>query len=124
MERRAWVLVQGAVCHVCNRLTLGARLFTSRKPVERPLDILRQERGRDRLALLACCLRLTHYRLALRTGAVPISRTTGLAWSGSAHDHTGRFIFFFPLWQSRYKADLVSGERSLLTRVTHVTSTR
>jgi len=120
MPRRPRVLVEGAVYHVYNRLARGAEVFAKRKPAERFVQTLERARDRDGLTILAWCVMSNHYHLAVRTGAVPLSRTMGFVQARFGQDHNRRAGEAGPLWQSRYKAKLVSDERHLAQLVAYI----
>jgi REP element-mobilizing transposase RayT len=120
MPRRPREFVEGAVYHVYNRFARGAEVFGKRKAAERFLDTLVRARDRDGLTILAWCLMSNHYHLAVRVGAVPLARTMGFVQARFGQDHNRRSGAAGPLWQSRYKAKLVTDERYLTQLVAYV----
>jgi putative transposase len=120
MPRRPRELVEGAVYHVYNRCARGAEPFAKRKAAERFLETLERARDRDELTILAWCLMTNHYHLAVRTGAVPLSRTLGFVQASFGQDYNRRTGAVGPLWQGRYKAKLVRDERYLMQVVAYV----
>ena len=120
MPRRPREFVEGAVYHVYNRCARGAEPFAKRKPAERFVETLEHARDRDGLTILAWCVMSNHYHLAVRTGAVPLSRTMGFVQARFGQDLNRRTGEVGPLWQSRYKAKLVSDERYLAQLVAYV----
>lgn len=120
MPRRPREFVEGAVYHVYNRVGHGAEPFAKRKAAERFLDTLARARERDGLTILAWCLLSNHYHLAVRAGAVPLARTMGFVQARFGQDLNRRTGAAGPLWQSRYKAKLVSDERYLTQLVAYV----
>jgi REP element-mobilizing transposase RayT len=75
------VFVEGGIYHVYNRFARGAELFAETEEAISFLEILRKARDRDGLTVLAWCLMSNHYHLALRAGAIPLSRTVGYVQS-------------------------------------------
>ena len=120
MPRRPREFVEGAVYHVYNRCARGAEPFAKRKAAERFVDTLARARDRDGLTILAWCLLSNHYHLAVRAGAVPLARTMGFVQQRFGQDYNRRTGAAGPLWQSRYKAKLVSDERYLMQLVAYV----
>ena len=120
MPRRPRELVEGAVYHVYNRCARGAEPFAKRKAAERFVETLERARDRDGLTILAWCLMSNHYHLAVRTGAVPLSRTMGFVQARFGQDYNRRTGAAGPLWQSRFKARLVRDERYLTQLVAYV----
>jgi REP element-mobilizing transposase RayT len=120
MPRRPREFVEGAVYHVYNRCARGAEPFAKRKPAERFVETLERARDRDGLTILAWCVMSNHYHLAVRTGAVPLSRTMGFVQARFGQDLNRRTGEAGPLWQSRYKAKLVSDERYLAQLVAYI----
>ena len=120
MPRRQRVFVEGAIYHVYNRCARGAEPFTDDGEAERFIDLLVQARDRDGVTFLAWCLMSNHYHLALRAGAIPLARTMAHIQSRFGSQHNRRQRISGPLWQSRYKAKLIDGERYLLQLITYV----
>jgi REP element-mobilizing transposase RayT len=104
------VFVEGGLYHVYNRFARGAEIFRIGDEPERFLDLIREARDRDGLAILAWCLMSNHYHLAVRAGAVPLARTMGFVQARFGQAHNRRWRSSGPLWQSRYKAKLVEGD--------------
>ncbi len=120
MPRRPRVFVEGAVYHVYNRFARGAEVFGKRKAAARFLEILARARDRDGLTILAWCLMSNHYHLAVRVGPVTLARTMGYVQGRFGQDHNRRSRSAGPLWQSRYKAKLIDGERYLTQLIAYV----
>lgn len=116
MPRKPRVFVEGGIYHVYNRFGSGESVFSDPDEAVEFLDLLRFVKKRDEWTIFAWVLMSNHYHLAVRSGAVPISR--GL------HDLQGRFSQRFnrrrrrtgPLWQSRYHARPVN-QQGYLDRV-------
>ena len=107
MPRRPRVFVEGGMYHVYNRFARGAELLAEPEEAVAFLEILRKARDRDGLTVLAWCLMSNHYHLALRAGAIPLSRTVGYVQSRFGQGYNKRHGSSGPRWQSRYKARLV-----------------
>jgi putative transposase len=120
MPRRPRQLVEGGVYHVYNRLARGARVFAKRKAAERFVATLERARDRDGLTILAWCVLANHYHLAVRCGAVPLSRSIGFVQARFGQDYNRRSGEAGPLWQSRYKAKLVRDEGYLQQLVAYI----
>jgi len=111
MPRRPRVFVDGAVYHVYCRFARGVKALAAVADAEDFLEVLRAVKKRDGLVILAWCLMPTHYHLAVRTGTVPLWRTLRVLQGRFAMRFNRRHRALGPLWQSRYKAKLVSDDR-------------
>jgi putative transposase len=120
MPRRPRVFVEGAVYHVYNRFAQEATLFSDRGAAERFLDLLSAAHDRDGLTVLAWCLMANHYHLALRTSAVPLARAIGGVQARFGQGHNRRTGSKGPLWQDRYQAKIVRGERHLMQLIAYI----
>lgn len=120
MPRRARVVIEGAVAHLSNRFARGEASFAFAADAERFVEPVRQARHRDGLTVLAWCLMSNRYHLAVRIGPVPLGRTMGVLQSRFAADLNRRRRSSGPVWQSRYKAKIVSDERHLLQLIAYV----
>ena len=107
MPRRSRVFIEGGIYHVYNRFARGAEIFREGDEAERFLGLLRKVRDRDGLTFFAWTLMSNHYHLALRTGAIPLSRTMGYVQARFGQSYNLRRKSSGPRWQSRYKARLV-----------------
>ena len=107
MPRRRRVFVEGGIYHVYNRFARGAELLKDEEDASRFLAFLRRARDRDGLTVFAWCLMSNHYHVALRAGAVPLSRSMGYVQARFGQSFNRRRRSTGPLWQSRYKAKLV-----------------
>ena len=107
MPRRPRIFVEGGIYHVYNRFARGADLLAEEDEASRFLDFLRRARDRDGLTVFAWCLMSNHYHLAMRAGAVPLSRSMGHIQARFGQSFNRRERSSGPLWQSRYKAKLV-----------------
>jgi len=120
MSRPERVFVEGVVVHVYNRLARGERVFDDEGDARAFVDLLREVAKRDELTVLAWCLMGNHYHLAVRTGAVPLSRPMrSLQRRTTRHVNLRRRVYG-PLWQGRYRAKLVLDERYLLQLIAYI----
>ena len=74
------------------------------------LDLLRELKQRDDLQIFAWCLLSNHFHFAVRTSAVPLSRTMRTLQGGYARAFNLRWQRSGPLWQSRYQTRLVDSQ--------------
>ncbi len=116
MPRRPRVFVEGGTYHVYNRFASGEGVFADPEEAAKFVELLRFVKRRDGWTVFAWTLMSSHYHLAIRSRAVPISH--GL------HHLQGRFSQRFnrsrrrtgALWQSRYQAKTIN-EQTYLDRV-------
>jgi REP element-mobilizing transposase RayT len=120
MPRRPRIDVEGAVYHVYNRLARGEAVFAEKGEAPRFVELLRKVRDRDGLTILAWCLMPNHYHLALRTGPVPLARSLAFVQARFSSGHNRRRRLAGPLWQSRYKAKLVTDPPAVLRLIAYV----
>ncbi len=111
MPRRPRVLIEGGLYHVYNRFARGEAIFADPREVGNFLDIFREVKKRDGLTLYAFCVLSNHYHFAMKTSAVPLSRTMRHLQWGFSRAFNLRMGRTGPLWQSRYKAKLVEDEQ-------------
>lgn len=107
MPRKPRIFVEGGIYHVYNRFTNGDPVFQSPDPCQEFLDILRIVKARDGLSIFAYCLMSNHYHLALRTGAIQLSRSMRTLNGRFSLRYNLKHQRYGPLWQGRYKARLV-----------------
>ena len=120
MPRRPRVEVEGAVYHVYNRLARGEAVFSDEREAQRFVELLHRVRERDGLTILAWCLMSNHYHLALRTGPVPLARSLAYVQARFSSGYNRRRRLAGPLWQSRYKAKLVTDPQTVLRLIAYV----
>jgi len=110
----------GAIYHVTARGNEQRAIFRDDLDRREYLDRLGHYRERFRFQLLAYCLMTNHVHLAVRSGAVPLSRVmAGLQssytqWFNRRHARVGH------LFQGRYKAFLVQEDRYLLALIRYI----
>ena len=103
--------LEGGVYHVYNRFARGEEVFADPEAAQHFVEMTRHARRRDGFVLHAWCLMSNHYHLALKTSAVPLSRTMHALQGGFARWFNQRDRRTGPLWQSRYQARLVDDEQ-------------
>jgi len=116
MARKPRVFVEGGTYHVYNRIASGETIFANPERALELIELLRLVKERDGWTVFAWCVMSNHYRLAIRSSAVPIS--------SGMHTLQGRFSRRFnrsqfrtgTLWQSRYHARPIN-EAAYLDRV-------
>jgi REP element-mobilizing transposase RayT len=82
--------------------------------------ILAEIKRQDHLAVLAWCLMPSHYHLVMRTGTVPLWRSMRLIQGRFAKSFNRRHGVVGSVWQGRYKAKLIVGERYLQQAIVYV----
>jgi len=111
MPRAPRILIEGGLYHVYNRFARGEEIFSDPEEAIEFLDLLRDLKHRDDLQIFAWSLLSNHYHLAVRTSAVPLSRTMRTLQGGFSKAFNRRWGRTGPLWQSRYQARLVDSQR-------------
>ena len=84
MPRAPRILIEGGLCHVYNRLARGEEIFADPEEVIAFFVLPRELKQRDDPQLLSWCLLSNHYHIAVRTSAVPLSRTVRTPQGGFA----------------------------------------
>ena len=75
MPWRKRVIIEGGLYHVYNRFARGEDVFSDAEEAIAFTEYLRSVKQRDDFLVYASCIMSNHYHLAMRTSAVPISRT-------------------------------------------------
>lgn len=120
MARQPRIEVPDGLYHVISRGIERREIFRDDIDRERYLAIVAKSVDRFRFQLLAYCLMTNHVHLVVQTGAIPLSRimrsvnTSYAGYFNTRHRRSGY------LFQGRYKAFLVDGERYLLSLVRYV----
>jgi len=104
MPRRPRILVEGGIYHVYNRITNGEPVFSDVDSCESFLDLVRDVKARDGLTVFAWCLMTNHFHLAVRTGAVPLSRSMRQIGGRFSQRYNLIHRRYGHLWQGRYKS--------------------
>jgi putative transposase len=113
MPRGRRVLVEGGLYHVYNRFARGEDVFADPEEAIEFAELLREVKRRDGLTVLAWALLSNHYHLAVRTSAIPLSRSMQRLQGGFARGFNRRWKRSGPLWQSRYQARVIDSQEYL-----------
>lgn len=111
MPRPPRVFIEGGLYHVYNRFARGEEVFADPEEAIAFVDLVGDLKQRDDLQIFAWSLLSNHFHIALRTSAVPLSRTMQTLQGGFAKAFNRRRRRTGPLWQSRYQARLVDSQR-------------
>src|SRR6266542_1135202 len=120
MARRLRVEVPGGLYHVIVRGNQRKSVFLDDRDREEYLKRLAHYRERFEFELLAYCLMSNHVHLAIRRGAVPVSRlmlalqSSYTQWFNRRRGRAGH------LFQGRYMAFLVDGDRHFLALLRYI----
>lgn len=120
MPRPPRVFVDGAHYHVYCRVGRGEPVFQDDAEADALVKILSDVKRRDGFAVLAWCVMSNHYHLAVRSGGVPLWRSMRLVQGRYSKGFNRRRNVYGALWQGRYKAKLVVGERNLQQLVVYI----
>ncbi len=120
MPRRPRVFVDGATYHVYCRTSRSEPVFRRPEEDREFIRILAEIKRQDSLAVLAWCLMPSHYHLVVRTGSVPLWRSMRLVQGRFAKSFNRRRAVCGSVWQGRYKAKLIVGERYLQQAIVYV----
>jgi REP element-mobilizing transposase RayT len=120
MPRAGRTFEEGRIYHVYNRVGGGWMAFDDEGLGERFIEIFRHVVDRDEATSFGWCLLENHYHLILRQGPVSLSRSLKTLQQGVTRTKNLRARTFGPLWQGRFKAKEVSGERYLMQLVAYV----
>jgi REP element-mobilizing transposase RayT len=120
MPRRPRIVVEGAVYHIYNRIARGEPVFSQEREADQFVELLRTVARRDDVTIFAWCLMANHYHLAVRVGAVPLARTMAYLQARVSTRHNRRRRSSGPLWQSRYKAKIVTDQTYLMQLIAYI----
>ena len=87
MRRRPRRLVAGGIHHVRDHVSCTHYVFRSDDEADRLEVALAETKKRDGCLVLARCVMPNHYHLAVRTGAVPLSRSMRRLGGGFTQQH-------------------------------------
>jgi len=110
MPRGRRVMVEGGLYHVYNRFARGEGVFADPEEAVEFAELLREVKVRDGLTVYAWALLSNHFHLAVRTSAVPLSRSMQRLQGGYAKRFNRRWGRTGPLWQSRYQARYIDSQ--------------
>jgi REP element-mobilizing transposase RayT len=113
-------MIEGGLYHVYNRFARGEEVFADPGEAIGFIDRLHETKARDGFSVLAWALMSNHFHLALRTSAVPLSRTMHTLQNGFSRNFNRRWRRTGPLWQSRYKAKLIQDQGYLVRIITYI----
>jgi REP element-mobilizing transposase RayT len=120
MPRRPRVFVDGATYHVYCRAARGEAVFRRADDARDFLEIVAEVKRQDGFAVLAWCVMPTHYHLVVQTGSAPLWKSMRLIQGRFSKSFNRRHDVFGPVWQGRYNAKLVAGERYLQQAIVYV----
>lgn len=112
MPRNLRVFVEGGLYHVYNRFARGEDVFADPEEAIEFSELLREVKRRDGLTVFAWALLSNHYHIALRTTAIPLSRTMQSLQGSYSRRFNRRWRRTGPLWQSRYQARVIDDQES------------
>jgi len=104
------VVIEGGLYHVYNRFARGEDVFADPEEAIEFVDLLREVKQRDELTVYAWALQSNHYHVALRTSAVPLSRSMQYLQGTFSRRFNRRWRRTGPLWQSRYQARVIDDQ--------------
>jgi len=110
VPRRRRVFVEGGLYHVYNRFARGEDVFANPEEAIEFAELLREVKQRDGLTVYAWALLSNHFHVALRTSAVPLSRTMQYLQGTYSRGFNRRWRRTGPLWQSRYQARVIDDQ--------------
>lgn len=110
MPRGRRVLVEGGLYHVYNRFARGEGVFSDPEEAMEFAELLREVKQRDGLTVFAWALLSNHFHIAIRTSAIPLSRSMQRLQGGFARRFNRRWRRSGPLWQSRYQARMIDSQ--------------
>ena len=96
--------------HVYNRFARGEGVFADPEEAVEFSELLREVKKRDGLTIYAWALLSNHFHIAVRTSAVPLSRSMQRLQGGFAKRFNRRWGRSGPLWQSRYQARVIDSQ--------------
>jgi len=110
LPRSLRVFVEGGLYHVYNRFARGESVFADPEEAIDFVELLREVKQRDGLTVFAWALLSNHYHIALRTSAIPLSRTMQHLQGTFSRRFNRRWRRTGPLWQSRYQARVIDDQ--------------
>ena len=122
MARGRRVLVEGGLYHVYNRFARGEGVFSDPEEAVEFAELLREVKRRDGLTVFAWALLSNHFYIAVRTSAIPLSRSMQRLQGGFARRFNRRWKRSGPLWQSRYQARVIDSQDYLEQVIVYIHS--
>jgi len=113
MPRRIRIFVPGGIYHVYCRVARGEYVFDEPAEIDRWIDNVAYIARLHDLKILAWCLMSNHYHLVVLTGEMHLWRAMARLQGRFSREFNRRRKLLGRLWQSRYKARLVSEEEYL-----------
>jgi len=113
-------MVEGGLYHVYNRFARGEDVFADPEEAAEFAELLREVKQRDGLTIYAWALLSNHFHIALRTSAIPLSRTMQRLQGGFAKRFNRRWGRTGPMWQSRYQARYIDSQEYFEEAVIYV----
>ena len=113
MPRPPRIHREGDVYHVFNQIAHGEFVFRDDSLAERFVELLRSAQQRDGLTIFAWVLMETHFHLAVRVGAVPVSRSLKSIQQQCTRHFNVRNKVFGPLWRGRFRSKIVNDQKYL-----------
>ena len=108
MPRKPRLFVPYAIYHVYCRTARGESVFDDEREAERWVDTVALVSQQERLTILAWCLLSNHFHVVVKTNESPLCRPLARIQGRFAKDINRRKGWTGRLWQSRYKARLVT----------------
>ena len=108
MPRTVRLFAPNTLYHVYCRIARGERVFEDERLAGFFVSTVREVSQCDGATVLAWCLMSNHYHLVLRTGERPLAKSMALIQGRIARRHNCAHGVLGRLWQSRYKAKVVS----------------
>ncbi len=108
MPRNPRIFANGAVYHVYCRTARGEFVFDDPGEIDRWIDNVAFVAQQDRLTVFAWCLLSNHFHLVVRTDDTPLWRPMARIQGRYAKGFNRRNGWTGRLWQSRYKARMVT----------------
>ena len=91
-------MIEGGLFRVYNRFARGEKVFADPKEAIVFVDRLNETKVRDGFSVLAWALMSDHFHMAVRTSAVPLSRTMQNLQNGFSRSFNRRWSRTGPLW--------------------------
>jgi len=120
MPRCVRIFVSGGLYHVYCRVARGEFIFNEPGEIDRWVDLVAFVSRLFDLRILAWCLLSNHYHLVVQTGSMPLHQAMARLQGRYAKEFNRERNFQGRVWQSRYKARLVSDDEYLKHVIAYV----